>query len=101
MQFSDEFLDKWEHLISEVMITDIPLDCIKKVVIKLEGRKQKTVNLTTLRKQGLTMEEIEVILTRTLDELQDQVEDMDWIIDAATVAELVQPETDKLLDKLK
>lgn len=101
MQFSDEFLDKWEHLISEVMITDIPLDCIKKVVIKLEGRKQKTVNLTTLRKQGLTMEEIEVILTRTLDELQDQVEDMDWIIDAATVAELIQPETDKLLDKLK
>lgn len=101
MQFSDEFLDKWEHLISEVMITDIPLDCIKKVVIKLEGRKQKTVNLTTLRKQGLTIEEIEVVLTRTLDELQDQVEDMDWIIDAATVAELVQPETDKLLDKLK
>lgn len=101
MQFSDEFLDKWEHLISEVMVTDIPLDCIKKVVIKLEGRKQKTINLTTLRKQGLTMEEIEVILTRTLDELQDQVEDMDWIIDAATVAELIQPETDKLLDKLK
>lgn len=101
MQFSDEFLDKWEHLISEVMITDIPLDCIKKVVIKLEGRKQKTININTMRKQGLTLEEIEVILTRTLDEIQDQVQDMDWIIDAATVAELVQPETDKLLDKLK
>lgn len=101
MQFSDEFLSKWEHLISEVMVTEVPLDCIKKVVIKLEGRRQKTININTMRKQGLTLSEIEVILTRTLDEIQDQVEDMDWIIDAAAVAQIVQPETDKLLEKLK
>lgn len=101
MQFSDEFLSKWEHLISEVMVTEIPLECIKKVVIKLEGKKQKTINLATLRRQGLTLDEIEVILTRTLDEIQDRVEDMDWVIDAASVAELVQPETDKILENLK
>ena len=100
MQFSDEFISKWEHLISEVMITDIPLECIKKVVIKLKGRKQKTINIATLRKQGLTLDEIEVVLTRKLDEIQDLIEDMDWVIDAAAVAEIVQPETDKLLDKL-
>lgn len=101
MQFSDEFLSKWEHLLSEIMVTEIPLECIKKVVIKLEGRRQKTINLNTMRKQGLTLDEIEVILTRTLDDIQDQIEDMDWIIDAAAVAEIVQPETDKLLDKLR
>lgn len=101
MQFSDEFLDKWEHLISEVMITDIPLECIKKVIIKLEGRKQKTINIVALRKQGLTLDEIEVVLTRTLDDIQDQVQDMDWVIDATAVAQLIQPETDKLLEKLK
>lgn len=101
MQFSDEFLSKWEHLISEVMVTEVPLECIKKVVIKLEGRRQKTINLNTLRKQGLTIDEIEVVLTRTLDEIEDQFEDMDWVIDAASVAEMVQPETDKLLEKLK
>ena len=101
MQFSDEFLSKWEHLLSEIMVTEIPLECIKKVVIKLEGRRQKTINLNTMRKQGLTLDEIEIILTRTLDDIQDQIEDMDWIIDAAAVAEIVQPETDKLLDKLR
>jgi len=101
MQFSDEFLTKWEHLISEVMVTDVPLECIKKVVIKLRNRKQKTINLVAFRKQGLNLDEIEIILTRTLDELEDQVIDMDWVIDAATVAELIQPETDKLLEKLK
>lgn len=101
MQFSDEFLDKWELIISEVNTTDIPLECIKKVIIRLEGRKQRTINLTTLKKQGLDMDEIESVVTRTLTELGDDVSDVDFVIDITAVAELVQPETDKLLEKLK
>ena len=101
MQFNDDFIKKWGDLLDEVNTTDVPLECIKKVVIKLQGRRQKTINIANMRKQGLTLDEIEIILTRTLDEIQDQVEDMDWVVDAATVAQLIQPETDKLLEKLK
>ncbi len=39
MQFSNEFLNKWEHIIEEVNKTEIPLECIKKVVIRLHGKK--------------------------------------------------------------
>ena len=100
-QFSDEFLSKWEHLISEVTKTEVPLECIKKIVIKLYGKRQRTINLQTLKRQGLDIEEIELVLTRTLLELDGQVRDIDFIVDAALVAEIVQPETDKLLYKLK
>lgn len=100
MLFSDEFLAKWEHIINEVNKTEVPLECIKKVVIKLEGRKQRTINLHTLRKQGLEFEEIEIVLTRTLNELGNEVRDLDFVVDARSVAEIVQPETDKLLRKL-
>jgi hypothetical protein len=100
MKFSNEFLDKWEHIISEVQMTEVPLDCIKKVVIRLQEKKQKTVNLATLRKQGLDIDEIEIVLTRTLTEMGDQVRDIDFVVDAALVAKLVQPETDKLLNGL-
>lgn len=101
MQFSDEFLVKWEHIIAEVNKTEVPLECIKKVVIRLHGKKQRTVNLATLRKQGLDMDELEIVLTRTLTELGDTVRDIDFVVDAALVAEIVQPETDKLLSSLK
>jgi hypothetical protein len=101
MQFSDEFLGKWEHLISEVSVTEVPLECIKKIIIKFSGRRQKTININTMRKQGLTSGEIEVVLTRALNDIEHEIEDMDWVIDAAAVAEIVQPETDKLLDKLR
>jgi len=101
MQFSDEFLAKWEHIINEVNKTEVPLECIKKVVVRLHGKRQKTINLSTLRRQGLDIEELEIVLTRTLSELGDNVRDIDFVVDAALVAEIVQPETDKLLEKLK
>ena len=100
MLFSDEFLDKWEHIINEVSKTEVPLECIKKVVIKMYGNRQKTINLHTLRKQGLDLSEMETVLTRTLTELGEQVRDVDFVVDVTAVAEIVQPATDKLLNGL-
>ena len=100
MQFSDEFLSRWEHIIDEVDITDVPLECIKKVLVRLGGRRQKTINLDILRRQGLDIEQIETVLTRTLTDLGDAVQDVDFILDVGVIATLVQPETDKLLKDL-
>ena len=100
MLFSDEFLDKWEHLIKEAPKTEVPLECLKKIIIKMHGKRQRTVNLDVLRKQGLAMEEIELVFTRTLLELDQQVRDIEFVVDTVLVAELVQPETDKLLKNL-
>jgi len=100
MQFSDEFLERWEHIIDEVDITDVPLECMKKVIVKLHGKRQRTINLALLRRQGLEFDEIETILTRTLTELGDAVRDVDFILDVGAIATIVQPETDKLLKDL-
>ena len=100
MPFSDEFIQQWEHIIEQVNKTEVPLECIKKVVIKLGDRRQKTINLTALRRQGLDLEEVETILTRTLTELGDTVRDIDFVVDVTEVAKMIQPETDKLLKDL-
>ncbi len=98
---SENFLDQWEHLINDVNKTDVPLECIKKIVVRLEGKRQKTINLSTLKKQGLDWDEIEIIVSRILSEFGDTVRDVDFVLDITAVAELVQPETDKLLNGLK
>ena len=100
MQPIDDLLDQWEIIISEVNKTDVPLECIKKIVIKLAEGKQRTINLHTLLKQGLALEEIESLVTRTFNELDSQIRDVDFVVDIKSVAALVQPETDKLLGKL-
>jgi hypothetical protein len=100
MQLSDDAIQKWEHIISEVAKTDIPLECIKKVVIKLTKGRQRTINLHKWRQQGLDLDQIETALTEILHELDSQIRDLDFVVDIAVVAELVQPRTDKLLEKL-
>ena len=100
MQFSDEFIERWEHIIDGVDITQVPLECIKKVVIKLQGKRQRTINFALLQRQGLDLDEIETVMTRTLTEFGDTVRDVDFILDVGTIATLVQPETDKMLRDL-
>jgi hypothetical protein len=46
------------------------------------------------------MNELEIVLSRTLTELGDEVKDIDFVVDVTEVAKLVQPETDKLLNGL-
>jgi cupin superfamily acireductone dioxygenase involved in methionine salvage len=100
MQHSDDFLDQWEHIISSVNKTDIPLECIKKVVVKLKQGRQKTINVHTLLRQGLELGEVETMLTRYFHEHDHEIRDVDFVVDISAVAELVQPETDKLLGNL-
>ena len=100
MQRSDDFISQWELILADVNKTDVPLECIKKVVIKLAGGKQKTINVHTLLKQGLDLEEVETMLTRYFGENDDQIRDVDFVVDVTAVANLVQPETDKLLGKI-
>jgi|GEM_PF-4980567 len=93
-------LDQWELIINEVNKTDVPLECIKKIVIKLSGNKQRTINIHTLLKQGMELEEIEHMVTRTFQELDAEIRDVDFVVDIKSVAALIQPETDKILGKL-
>jgi hypothetical protein len=99
MQFSEEFIERWEHLICEVDATEVPLECIKKIVVKLPNRRQKTINVQSLRHQGLEFDELEAVITRVLGEFEE-INDLHFVVDVAAVAELVQPETDRLLGKL-
>jgi len=66
----------------------------------MSGGRQKTINIHALVKQGLSMEEVEAMLTRTFNELDAVIRDVDFVVDISAVANMVQPETDKLLGKL-
>jgi hypothetical protein len=100
MPLSDEFLSKWDHIISEVEKTQVPLKCINKMVIRIVGGRQKTINLSRLRKDGLDDDEIEEIMNRNLHILGESVNNIDFILDVNTVAGIIQPATDKLLKSL-
>ena len=94
-------VDKWKQVIDSVDQDIIPIDVIKKVVFKLENGKQKTINLTTLRKQGLDIEDIEVVVNKHMAVITEQgIVKLDFVVDIDAVADRIEPLTNNYLGKL-
>jgi Asp-tRNA(Asn)/Glu-tRNA(Gln) amidotransferase B subunit len=97
MQLDDDFLARWEQIINDVDKDHCPTACVKKVVFKTTDRKQKTINLRQLRKQGIDDDSIETAVSNFITENEDNILSMELVLDVEAVAEIVQPETDRLL----
>jgi hypothetical protein len=103
MYLSEDFYDRWQHIIDNVDKTNVPVECIDRIVIKLNGIygfKQKTINIGTLKLNGLEPEEIEAVIARALNDLQDDIKKVDFFLDLEAVADIVQPETEHFLKNL-
>lgn len=97
---SPEFIAKWEHILEDVEKQKIPVQFIKKIIVKLQGKKQQTINIEKFLQQGLEPDQIEEAVSKRLHELDDLIASVEFILNVKSIAETVQPETDKLLSKL-
>ena len=94
-------LDKWKQVIDSIDQEIIPIDVVKKVVFKLEDGKQKTINLSTLRKQGLDIEDIEVVVNKNMGSITKRgIVKLDFVVDVNAVADRIEPLTKGYLEKL-
>ena len=64
------------------------------------GKKQHTINIQALFKQGLSPNEVEDVIGRKLSELDPMINSFEFVLNLESIAETVQPETDKFLNKL-
>jgi hypothetical protein len=97
---SPNFFDKWEHILEDVEKNRIPIQFVKKIVVKLKGKRQHTINIASFLKQGLEPDHIEEIVNKKLYELDDDIVNLEFILNIETIADTVQPETDRILSKL-
>ena len=97
---SPEFIQKWENLLQDVDKQKVPIEFIKKIVLRLEGKRQRTINIEKLLDQGIDPEHVEDIISRKIIELDDEVIGIEFVLNVQSIADIVQPETDKLLNGL-
>jgi hypothetical protein len=97
---SPEFIQKWETLLQDIDKNKVPIEFIKKIVLRLQGKKQRTINIERLMDQGLDPDHIEEVVSRRLIELDDLVIGIEFVLNVQTIADVVQPETDRLLTGL-
>jgi hypothetical protein len=97
---SPEYLSKWEHILEDVEKSRVPIQFIKKIIVRMIGKKQHTINIQTLLKQGLEPIEVEEVVSRKLEELDILITSFEFILNVESIAETVQPTTDNLLKNL-
>jgi hypothetical protein len=97
MLLVDDFVKRWEEIVEQVDKDHVPIDCVKKVVFKTRDKKQRTINLRSLRRQGFDDESIEQAVSSFLEDNEGIISSMELILDVEAVAKRLQPETDKLL----
>lgn len=101
MQLDHDFLKGWERIVNDVEKDHCPIECVKKVVFRTTDRKQKTINLRRLRQQGFDDDSINQAVESFIHQNEDHIVSMEFVLDVERVAGMIQPETDRLLDKIK
>jgi hypothetical protein len=97
---TSDVIDKWEQILETVDKNKIPIHFIKKLVVKLKGKRQQTINITRLAAQGLDAEQLEEVVSKRLQELDDEMLSVEFVLDVEVIAETIQPTTDELLKRL-
>lgn len=97
---SPEFVAKWEHILEDVEKQKIPVQFIRKIILKLQGKRQHTINIEKFLNQGLEPDQIEEAVGRKLAELDNLIVTVEFVLNVEVIAGMVQPETDRLLGRL-
>jgi hypothetical protein len=96
--FSVEFFDRWEHLISDMEISDVPIRFIKAINASLKNGALHSFEVETMIKKGIDYPEIEAIVESYLMAHDDDIECVDFHLNISAIANEVETKTNRLLD---
>jgi hypothetical protein len=96
--FSDEFFNRWEHLISSVEISDVPIRFIKSISASFNDGQSHSFDIKVMLERGMEFSEIEMLIETYLEMYADDIECVDFHLNISAIAEEVETETNRLLD---
>ena len=96
--FSDEFYDRWEHLISTVEISEVPMRFIREVSVTFNNDDTTIFDVTHMLNSGHAIELIEETIESFLEQYDSEIEQVDFHINLTALAEEVDYKTQRILD---
>jgi hypothetical protein len=98
LHFSSDFYDRWEHLISSIEITNVPIRFIKEIVVVFKNENTTTFDVVDMIHNHGDTAVVENHIEDFLDAHDDDIECVDFHINLSAIADEVEPKTNKLLD---
>jgi hypothetical protein len=98
INFSDEFFNRWEHLISSVEILDVPIRFIKSIIASFNDGQSHSFDIKIMLERGMEFQEIESLIETYLELHADDIDCVDFHLNVSAIAEEVETKTNRLLD---
>jgi len=101
----EERLDSWETLIDAVDKTDIPIKFVRNINIvfhtPVENKDDQDINIHQLRDNGWDDDSLDEIVEQMFKEHHNNIKTVHFYLDVKHVAEVVQQQTNTLLEGTK
>ena len=94
------FLNRWETIIEGVDITNIPVEYIDHLVVHTIGNQEIVVSVVELLQQGIPPEDLEIALEERMEEFEDEIVSVDYILNIRKISTDIQSTTDETLRNL-
>jgi hypothetical protein len=92
--------EQWEKLLKEVHKEQVPVGVLLSITVNLKDGTSVDVNVAEMLADGEDPEFVEQRINDRLTALDMYIDDVDFHISVDSVADVVQPFTDKLLKNL-
>ena len=94
------FLNRWETILEGVDITNIPVEYIDHLVVHTISQQEFIVSVIDLLEQGIPPEDLEIALEDKMEEFEDNIISVDYILNIKKVSTDIQSTTDETLKNL-
>ena len=94
---NDDLYSRWESIIAESDIREIPINFLKEVTIKLNDGDIVNFDIKDLISQGLTYKEVETKLHDFVEDFDEEIDTLDFHINIEALANEVVKKTKGLL----
>jgi len=98
-KFSQEFYERWEHLLSTVEISDVPIEYISEIVVVFENDNTTVFDVTAMLASGAKPKHIEAQIEDFLSDHDHEIDHVNFHINIPVIATEVHAKTKKLLGK--
>ena len=90
----------WRKILEDVAKTEIPVEVMERMTVKMKDGSVHDINIRELIIAGEDPTIVHNELQLKLDEMEKDIDDIDFIINIDAVVNTIQPVTDKILKDL-
>lgn len=95
--FSDDFYHRWQHLLKDIEVEEIPTKFVKDVTVSLKDSEPQRFNLLEMFEKKMSVKKIESVIQKFLNENESRVLGVDFNLNLHAISEAVTKKVSKIL----